>query len=343
MLRNTIPFILFSFYCLPFQAQILGNYKRSSQPQNFPAQEQSRNNDNYFSQYRSVAKAAFIRGENNLEISINALSNQRATSYMAIFNIIQIEETAESTNAAMKNRLDPLIAEIKNLGLTDNDIYVDLVNFLPKYEFDVSKKLFSPKTYKEIPIGFELQKNLHIRFTNPSQLDKILTAAAKQEVYDIAKVDYFVENPQLIYQELRQAAFAYLTTIKEQYAAIGITLDSAYTITGENAWVAYPGDRYEEYKAFSTQRINPQERADAKVNQIDKPTTRFYDAITANDYDIVLNPEILEPAVQFSYNLLVRFTIPERIPQTVTKTQKEFIMLTPEGVVKTIAIDSSNE
>ena len=325
------------------QAQILGNYKRSSEPRNLPAPEQSRTNDNYFSQYRSVAKAAFIRGDNSLEISINALSNQRATSYMAIFNIIQIGETAESTNAAMKNRLDPLIADIKALGLNSNDIYVDLVNFLPKYEFDVSKKLFSPKTYKEIPIGFELQKNLHIRFTDPSQLDQILTAAAKQEVYDIAKVDYFVEEPQLIYQELRHEAFDYLTTIKAQYDDIGMVLDSAYTITGENAWVAYPGDRYEEYKAFSTQRINPQERADAKVNQIDKPTTRFYDAITANDYDIVINPEILEPAVQFSYNLLVRFTLPERIPKTITKTQKEFIMLTPEGEVKTIAIEAQHQ
>ncbi len=81
-------------------------------------------------------------------------------------------------------------------GHPDGDIYVDMVNFFPKYEYDVSKKLFSKKTYTEIPKGFELQKNIHIRYTAPALLDRIVTAAARQEIYDIVKVDYFVKDPQ---------------------------------------------------------------------------------------------------------------------------------------------------
>lgn len=332
-------------FCTPQETvgQILGNYKRS-QPANARIEsEPFQQNNMVFNQYRSVAKAASIQSPNSFEISINALSNQRASSYMAIFNIIQIGETAEKTNTALSNRLNLLMADLKSLGIQDDDLYVDLVNFLPKYEYDVSKKLFSKKTYKEIPIGFELQKNLHVRFNSPEMLDDILTAAAKQEVYDIVKVDYFVDDPKAIYQELRDAAFDYLVEIKTQYKEIGIELDSAYIVTGENAWVANPGDRYQNYKGFSAQMISPQQRADSKVDQIDKPETRFYDAIAANDYDIVINPEILEPAIQFSYNLLVRFTLPERIPTTKTVREKEFIMVTPEGVVKTLKIESTNE
>ncbi len=317
------------------QAQILGNYKRLRTESNF----QTQNNVNLSNQYRSVAKAATIEADNALKISINALSNQKATAYTAIFNVVQLGKTAEVTNTRISGRIESFINDLETLGLQVEDIYVDLVNFLPKYEFDVSKKLFSKKSFKEIPIGFELQKNVHIRFDSPSLLDKILTAAAKQEIYDIVKVDYFVSNPKAIYSELRQAALAYLGQIKEQYTAIGIELDSAYLITGENAWVAYPGDRYQSYQAFSAQKLTAQERVDAKIDKVDKPVSRFYDAIAGNDYDIVINPEILEPAVQYSYNLVVKFTLPERLPTKTVETKKEFVLVTPEGEVKTLKIE----
>ena len=326
---------LFSF---SLSAQILGNYKRKNSVQAFEANQIQSNEFGPSVQYRSVAKAANIVGNNILDISINALSNQKADSYTAIFNITQLGATAEQTNSALTNRIEPFINELKSMGIAEDAIYVDIVNFLPKYEFDVSKKLFSKKTYKEIPIGFELQKNVHIRFSDPSMMDRMITAAAKQEIYDIVKVDYFVSNPEKKYSELRQATMVYLEQIKEQYQSIGVELDSAYLITGENAWVAYPGDRYESYKAYSGQSLSAQQKVDAKVNKIDKPISRFYDAVPANDYDIVINPEILEPSVQFSYNLLVRFTLPERIPQRKVERQKEYILVTPDGEVKTLEV-----
>ena len=315
--------------------QTLGNYQRKKSN----IQETNSGNFNQFNQLRSVAKGATITGDNNLQISINALSNQRASSYTALLNVVQLGQTAEATNRALNDRIEPFIQALKSLGLSDEDIYVDMVNFVPKYEFDVSKKLFSKKTFKEIPIGFELQKNIHIRFTDPQTLDKIVTAAAAQEIYDIVKVDYFIDNPKSIYAELRTAALKYVNEIKTQYDSIGMVLDSAYLITGENAWVAYPGDRYVTYQGYSNQTLSQKQRVDAKVDKIDRPVSRFYDAIQPNDYDIVINPEILEPAIQFSYNLIVKFTLPRMVPRTITKTQKEFILVTPDGEVKTLKIE----
>jgi len=43
--------------------------------------------------------------------------------------------------------------------------------------------------------------------------------------------------------------------------------------------------------------------------------------------------------VQFSYNLLVRFTLPEREPKVRTEVKKEFLLLTPEGNLKTLKIE----
>ena len=335
-MQTTTTLGILLVFCCSLQAQKLGNYERKRNVQ--AMQSRVENSFGPSVQYRSVAKAAGIVGNNIIDISINALSNQRASSYTAIFNVTQLGKTAELTNNALINRIQPFVNELKSLGIPEEDIYVDMVNFLPKYEYDVSKKLFSPKTYKEVPIGFELQKNVHIRFTKVTDLDQMITAAAKQEIYDIVKVDYFVENPDEKYSQLREESMKYLQEIKKQYQNIGIELDSAYVITGENAWVAYPGDRYESYRAFSSQSLSPQQKVDAKVDKVDKPVSRFYDAVPANDYDIVINPEIVEPTVQYSYNLLVRFTLPERKPLSKVESQKEYILVTPEGEVKTLEI-----
>lgn len=321
---------LLSICTASLYAQVMGNYG---------VQQNTYQNVRVDARFRAVPRSATFVGDNVLEININALSNQKASSYTAIFNIVQTGKTADETNSLLNARLDPFLAELKSMGIPASDVYVDMVNFLPKYEYDVSKKLFSKKTYTEIPKGFEMQKNVHIRYTNPALLDRIVTAAARQEIYDIVKVDYFVDEPQKVYTQLRETTFQYLKQIENQYKTIGVRLDSAYMITAENAWVAYPINRYESYQAFSGQKLDSDEKSGSVVNNVDKPISRFYNAVPANDYDIVINPEILEPAVQFSYNIIVRFTLPERQPEQKTTVKKEFIMVTPAGEVKTLKVE----
>ncbi len=312
-------------------AQVMGNYGE---------QQQTYQNVQFNAQFRAVPKSAQLVDKNVIELGINALFNKKADNYTAIFSCLQTGKTAEETDNLLGARINGLLADLQGLGIPRSDIYVDMVNFLPRYEYDVNKKLFSKKTYTEIPKGFELQKNVHVRYNDPALLDRIVTAAAKQEIYDIVKVDYFIKEPQAVYAQLRAATFAYLNDVEKAYQNIGIEFDSAYMITAENAWVAYPINRYESYRAFSTQSLDL-ERTDkgVVVNSADKPVARFYNAVPANDYDIVINAEILEPAVQFSYNLIVRYTLPERKVERPAKPVKEVFLIAPNGELKPIKLD----
>jgi uncharacterized protein YggE len=340
MRKHLLPLIFFLAPILSY-AQVMGNYgeqqKMRAPNENNIYQQNAAPLPN--AQYRSIPKMAAMRDDRSIDISINALSNQRANSYTAIFNVIQVAKTTEETNNLLNNRLNAFMNDLKALGIPEADLYIDMVNFLPKYEYDASKKMFSKKTLTEIPKGFELQKNVHIRYTKPMLLDQIVTAAAKQEIYDIVKVDYYVKDQQKHYQDLRALAFDYLKNVKEAYAKMGIQLDSAELNTAENAWVAYPTNRYESYQAFSTQNLSQSEKNDAVIQSADKPTLRFYNAVPANDYDIVVNPEILEPAIQFSYNLVARFHLPEPKPAVKTVIKKEFVLVSPSGEVKSLKIE----
>jgi len=322
------------FLATTLSAQVQGNFKkRSVAPERAPVMLQ-----NYQRAYTAPEGTEKIVSDNVLEFTISALSNQRADSYTAIFNVVQLGKTTEETNTALINRLNPFTADMKANGVKTEDIYIDMVNFLPKFEYDVSKKLFSKKTYTEIPIGFELQKNVHVRFTDPAILDRIIEAAARYEIYDIVKVDYFVKDQKAVYNQLRESALDYFKEIKKAYKEV-LSLDSAYVITSENTGVSYPGDRYQSYQAFSAQVLDQSQRADSKIERADKPVSQFYNAIAANDYDIVINPEILEPCAQFSYRLLVRCILKERILPVKAVREKEYILVTPTGEVKTLKIN----
>jgi uncharacterized protein YggE len=316
----------------------MGNYEEQQRGQ----ENQANLSVNFIPQYRSVPKAATFLNEGQLEISINALANQRADSYTAIFSILQIGTTAAEANERLNRRINAFKSGMITTGIAPEDIYVDMVNFLPKYEYEVSKKIFSKDTYTEVPSGFEIQKNVHVRYQEPEMLDEVITAAAEQEIYDIVKVDYFIDEPQKVYQQLRSSAFEYLEEVVELYAANGIALDSAYRESAENAWVAYPANRYERYQAYSSQRIP---KGNGEVNKAEKPISRFYNAIPANDYDIVLNPNILEPAVQFSFNLMVRFTLaPRKIPtKTVTVVKEQYLILTADGKLVRMNVNEEDE
>ena len=160
---NLKAVLLFAVGLLPLSAfaQVMGNYAE---------QQRTYSNINFNAQYRAVPKAATYAGENVIEISINALSNQRADSYTAIFNVIQVGKTADETNDLINQRLEAMQTALRQMGIPEEDIYVDMVNFLPKYAYDVSKKIFSKKSYTEIPVGFEMQKNIHVRYRDPAQL-----------------------------------------------------------------------------------------------------------------------------------------------------------------------------
>jgi len=322
----------FALFFLAFtsvlSAQVMGNY-----------QSQNRIEANaYQPQFRAVQRAADLNGDPNVvEMTVNALSNQPADAHIAIFSVFQSGKTAKDVNGAMNERIDAVKDRLRTLGIRDGDVYIDMVNFLPTYAFNTEKKIFSKKTLTEVPTGFQLQKNIHVRYARAELLDGIITACAEEEIYDIIKVDYAVNEPQKIYRELREMSFAYLNEIKVRYAENGIALDTARQHVGESAWVVYPGGQYQSYSAHASQKLSKQEMNSSEVIVADKPELRFYQAIPANDYDLVINPDLLEPSAQFSFSLKVRFTLhPPKVPATpqkVIEVKKQFLYLTPEGKV----------
>jgi uncharacterized protein YggE len=332
-------------------AQVDGNYEAAKSEANYqysatPAPAAAGNyysrQSNYLynqqqaaqTQDRNPATSAYPNND-EITININGLMNVVADNYVAVFNVIQVGSTARAADSLMNNRIGQFKTGLKSIGVDTSDIKLDMISFVPKYEFKRDNAVFSKK-YNEIPIGFELQKNVYIHFKHSRNLDAILSMSAQAEIYDLVKVDYFIPNTQKLLDSLRLACIGELRAKVKSCQMAGFKLDTLKKTMADGFKTIYPETKYLSYVALSHPSISAiKKRADDQpyVNQANVPYSRFYSQVNYDSYDIVINPVITEPVVQLSYTLNVKYILKEE-----EKPKSFYYVITTNGEVKQINV-----
>ncbi|WP_339624833.1 SIMPL domain-containing protein [uncultured Winogradskyella sp.] len=281
---------------------------------------------------------------NVLTIDVKALQNVSATTYTAVFNVSQIGTTAEDTNTLMKTRINAIKKRLLGIGVTQNDIAIDVISFVPNYEVEVTKKLFS-KTYTEVPKGFELQQNIHIQFTKTSQFEAVLEACAKSEVYNLVKVDYYIEDIKAVYKNLQEQLLQLITDKKAYYTTLGFDLSNYNVAIADDKYCYFPKDFYQSYQAYNSVSFDAL-NTNKGVTTAKKQTSYYYQPLTYEHYDVVINPSILEPVVQIGMNIKLLFTPKlkeqKQQPNTKTKIDHKYYVISPNGTIDVKELNTKN-
>ncbi|ERI63453.1 hypothetical protein HMPREF1551_01205 [Capnocytophaga sp. oral taxon 863 str. F0517] len=262
----------------------------------------------------------------DMVVSAKGLANIKADAFVAIFSVVQTGKTAEEATSLMSQRLSPVLSALKAKNM---EAFVDMISFVPMYEFETEKKVFSKRTYNEVPTGFELKQNLHIKLHEATRLNELITLLANSEIYDLVRMDYYSTQLDTIKKELKEkvkAAFAekqklYETTLGEGFASAEKKITDGFSLTS-------PSELYNTYEAYSSTPI-PNKRA-GNVMQASKTVTQYYQPITNRDFDVVLNPIIVEPMIQVVYEMKMSVNRSDK------NKAKEVLLLTPSGELKKI-------
>ena len=245
-----------------------------------------------------------------ITLSVKGLMNMNASTYVASFHIVQVGETAEATDVLMTSRIQKLKSALARVGIDTSTVKTDMISFVPRYDISILNKIFS-KSYNEVPDGFELQKNVMIRYNNPSAIDAIVTAAASAEIYDLVKVDYFLNDVTKHYDSLRRQCVEAIKARIKTYEALGIRFDTLKRSLADNFKTILPQQRYGQYEAVARPSLSAVKRAtegtSAKFRSADISPSRYYQGVDYNEFDVVINPVVDEPMVQLTYEIKVRF------------------------------------
>lgn len=301
--------------------------------------------NNYRNDKRMVITPVLQSSGDYMTLTIKGIYNEKATSYVATFSIMQVGTSVEEVT----NLFDEKVLNIKNniLKLNKNiDFVVDMISFVPTYEYEITKKTFNKKTYNEKPSGFELKKNLMIQYKNASDLDSIISICAKEEVFDLAKVDYITTNLDTIKTKLQDRVLLEYQNKLKLYGTIkNVDLFKKEKTIQEGFNISYPIENYKQYAAYSQAQLPY--NVNGTVNQIAKNTTQYYDATLVKSHSFVMNPDITEPAIQIFYEMTIVIDLKDKViekpviqtPAAAPVKEKKIIyIVTANGEVKQLDI-----
>ena len=287
-------------------------------------------NINYRTINDFVQNAIAINPPKNGEISltVKGMANVKADQYVAIFSITQTGKNQVEANQIIEERIAESLKQIK---LQKNvEIFTDMISFVPVYELTSDKKIFSKRTYNEVPKGFEMKKNIHIKFSDPEQLSDFVKIMAQNEIYDLVRVDYYLTTLDSVKKEVATKAKSILSEKIKSYEELsGKTFLNDEKTFSEGFITKLPMEMYKSYEAYNSNSLELNRAQN--VTQVSKNSTIYYQPIFDQNFDFVINPVVLEPVIQVMYE--IKITI-----QTKKNTNNEYVLITPNGEMKTLKI-----
>jgi len=239
-------------------------------------------------------------------VDADVLMNVKADEFVAVFALSQEGATVEEASTKMDATLKDFTEALKPLHIRDSDIFVDLIAQPKIYGYDVADNVAREKL-----TGFELKKNVSIHYTDRSLLDKLVLAAAKAQIYDLVKVDYVIRDINAVQNALRAEAAA---VIKQKAAGyeklLDIKLEPPVQVYADRTAVYYPTDMYDSYTAAESESLTrPPNLQRYTIEEARKERTFYFNGLDGNGFDKVINPVILEPVVQFTLYLKVKYDV----------------------------------
>lgn len=240
-------------------------------------------------------------------VEAQVLLNIKADEYVAVFALLHEGETIADCAKKMDDNVASFLTELKKIGIADKDVYVDFITHNRIYGYQVQGDFLQEKL-----VGFEMKKNVSIRYTNPALFDKLIQAAARVQIFDLVKVDYIVKDIPAVQDRLMEEATRIVKQKMGRYEKLlGIKLQAPAQVYAEKSAVHYPTFNYDSYTAYEAEEVRVPEVKTRKytVRNLRKSSTLYFNPLNADGFDSVINPVITEPVVQFTLHLKLKYEV----------------------------------
>ncbi len=232
-------------------------------------------------------------------LEAKVLTSVETKSYVAVFGLQQEADKLEEANRRLQDQVTRFRAGLTTLGIKSEDTYLDFITQTRVYDFQVKGG-----TAREKVAGFQIKENLAIRFSAHNLLEKIVPLAAQAGIFDLIKVDYLTEELGSVRARMVVEAHRIIKQKEESYSKLGVKL-APVTVAIDSFDSFQPAEAYNSYKAFETGNVDDNYR----VVERRKNSTFYFEPLSPGKFDTVLTPLGLEPQVQCTYYLRVKYFV----------------------------------
>jgi uncharacterized protein YggE len=247
----------------------------------------------------------------SMYVEASVLMNVPADQHVAVFAVMQECAAVPECNRKMDEAVGEFSAALRRLGVAAGDISLDFTAQNKIYGFELAETVAREKL-----VGFELKKNVAVRYKDPLLLDKMVTAAAGAGIYDLVKVNYIVTDAGAVQQRLyEEAARVIKQKVARHEQLLNIRLRQPAQVLAEKPSVYYPTELYDSYTASESESLyQPNiDRQKYAVQGARKSRTFFFNPLDADGFDQVINPVVLEPVVQFTLYVRMKYEMEQQL------------------------------
>jgi uncharacterized protein YggE len=258
---------------------------------------------------RTITKDEMPQSNTSVYLDANILMNVKANEFVATFGVVAEAETVAECQTKIDKTIAAFSESVKRLGIADNAIFVDFTGQTKVYNFKLEANVA-----KEQLGGFELKKTVAIRYRDKNLIDRLLSAASKEKIYDLIRVDYVVTELAPIQERMAEIASEVIKTkVLRQQRLLGVKLKAVPQVIADRQSVYHPTEMYDSYAAAETEAVSSAfDRNQVSVQTLRKSRTFYYNPLTADGFDRVIEPIILEPVVQFTLYLKVKYELEDK-------------------------------
>jgi uncharacterized protein YggE len=311
-MRNALGVLVVSLiFCASLFAQEGGN--RLNQGQQL---QQGRDVTRRQPNYPGAASDSVVSDQPNLFVTqyqfvdAKILTSLETKGYIAVFGLVQQADKVSDANKKLGDQISALQRSLASLGIRPEDTYVDFVTQERVYDYAVKSG-----TAREKLSGFQLKENLMIRYKDHALLDKIVPLAAQEGIFDLIKVDYITEDLDAVRARMTEESQKIIHEKVEAYGKLGIKL-TPVSVAMESFDTFQPAEAYNSYHAFETGSADDNFR----VVEQRKNSTLYFEALSPGKFDTVLTPIDLQPRVQATYFLRIKYFISDHTSVVLPKS-----------------------
>jgi uncharacterized protein YggE len=239
-------------------------------------------------------------------IEAYVLLNAAPDEFVAVFGVAQVAPTAVESNQKVNALIEQFVGAAGTLGVSRSNIYVDMITQNRVYDFGPPS---GDGTIREKLSGFETKKTIALRYKDRLVLEKLLAAAAQASIFDLIKVDYVINDMTKIRSHLMDEASAIIKQKEEGYGrSLGLKF-KRNAVFQETYQTFYPVELYQTYTAAESGSIEQSYESRTRVIRERKSSTSYLEPLDRSAFDMVINPAGLEPVVQCTLYLKVRYSL----------------------------------
>lgn len=235
-------------------------------------------------------------------IDAKIVSTVSAKEYIAVFGLSQEAPTVVDANRKIDAQVERFRQSLTALGVNLNDTYVDFITQNRVYDYVVKGG-----TAREKNSGFQIKKNFSVRYQDRKLLEKMTTAAAQTDIFDLIKVDYIVGDMTATRTRLADEAAKVLKQKEAAFTKMGVKLEPI-TVSLEQFDIFQPHEAYNSYKAFESGDVDNVYRTVEKR----KNSTFYFEPLNEGKFDAVIMPIGASPEVQCTYYVRMKYFVSSR-------------------------------